>query len=367
MNRTSRENSVTSALEPCRQSRRSSKHRNLSSGSLKSAQAGGGRSSASGMMSLESDSEREDVVDSEDEEANTEVAVSERALKIKIATDSSFDVSTSRKGSRENKSESSSHSHSVNTNLTKDETRASFLRSTSSLLLPLAESHGQPLSTPSPSLPSTSAQEPESPTATPKPKSFFTRLKLFTERLGGMSGSGSIDSGNESPPSSTLKIGSQGFHYFRRPKKCIDAASKESPRSEMDYPSTSTEQKSSQSPGVSHCSQAQGQTPSGSGSGAVSSSLELNNIGAASPALSGISSIVTGTNHKSTWKQCSGSLDSVLSKEDEPTKSSPSRKQTMLPRFSSFVQKKTNRMGLLIRRSPRHTTPPEQKKEERKC
>lgn len=55
---------------------------------------------------------------------------------------------------------------------------------------------------------------------------------------------------------------------------------------------------------------------------------------------------------KSSWKQCSGSLDSILSKE-EP-KRSPARR-LMLPRFSSFVQKRT-RMGFMRKRSPKPTT-----------
>ncbi|CAG7819120.1 unnamed protein product [Allacma fusca] len=52
---------------------------------------------------------------------------------------------------------------------------------------------------------------------------------------------------------------------------------------------------------------------------------------------------------KTSWKQCSGSLDSILSK-DEP-KSSPGRR-LMLPRFSSFVHKRT-RMGFMRRLSPK--------------
>jgi hypothetical protein len=109
----------------------------------------------------------------------------------------------------------------------------------------------------------------------------------------------------------------------------------------------------------------------------VSSSAEFNNVGAGSPAMSSGASSGghAGYNNKAGWKQCSGSLDSVLSKEEAvvaaaaaaASKASPGRRSQMLPRFSSFVQKRTNRMGLMIRRSPRHSTPPDQKNVERKC
>ncbi|CAG7818281.1 unnamed protein product, partial [Allacma fusca] len=94
--------------------------------SLKSAITirSGGPGHFTSFPSLESDSEREGGDSEEDDDAITEVAVSEKALKFKIATESSFDhSSTSRKSSRENKSESSGQSGSINSQTTSGNTR----------------------------------------------------------------------------------------------------------------------------------------------------------------------------------------------------------------------------------------------------
>lgn len=277
--------------------------------------------------------QEEESESSENEEDNTEVAVSERALKFKIATETSIDLSTSRKGSRENKSESSGQSASLHTNATKDDRISSYNASSSSLLghtptqlLPRDDFLIAPPSTPS-----------SSATSVPTPKvktkeSFFSRLRLFTERL---SSSVESRSGGESPPPSR-NVGGGFPSYFRRGMS----------RDSASGPKSDTKGHSKAHRGS--CSDPEGKTktsPVDPERGAMAEGeSELEDL-PSSPALS----TGGGPGSKSSWKQCSGSLDSILSKEEQ--KRSPARKLT-LPRFSSFVQKRS-RMGFMLRRSPK--------------
>jgi len=362
------------------------------------------KSNASNLQSfpsMDSESEREEDADSSDkenEEDITEVAVSEKALKFKIATESSFDYSSaSRKGSRENKSECSSHSTSAGNNATAaaiihaanspckedDEfegfgTSGAILHTPKVDIIPthghfIRNKEGGEMTTLTPTTASSSSTSTTTSLAKTKSKdSFFSRLKLFTERL-----SSSVDSGG--PCSTTGPCGytstpnkvqqsHQGFSYFRRSGRKADAKPREQhcsssggahdssggtsyfrrnmkhrgsssdPEGQMDYvrkaPTTDSKSKSAHFP--------QGDVRV-AGSELVSPEC--------SPALSSASGGAMGTDSKARWKHCSGSLDSILSKE-EPTKS-PSRR-LVLPRFSSFVQKKT-RLGFKLRHSPRHS------------
>ncbi|CAL8147649.1 unnamed protein product [Orchesella dallaii] len=307
----------------------------------------------------ESDKEGDDCMGSEDE-AITEVAVSEKALKFKIATEPSFDFSTSRKGSRENKSESSGQSTgaakddriSFDTSLSSTP-KVDFISAThSSSTTPRGgNSPGKHISTKATCSTSASSSSSKSKTK----DSFFSRLKLFTERLSysaDSTTSGGSGGSAESPPGTTYKQPAPaGFHYFRRGRK----GERDSKKRAKDG-SKSDERYYSKHRGSSSDPEAHVPAPDeklsvevgkdivnvgGSGGGGEAVSPEC------SPALSGAS----GTEHRrSSWKHCSGSLDSVLSK-DENAKRSPSRR-LMLPRFSSFVQKKT-RMGFMRRSSPK--------------
>lgn len=339
-----------------------------SSNSLKVAGLQPLRSTSSGTTttfqsfpSVESESEKDgdDGCGSEDE-AITEVAVSEKALKFKIATEPSFDFSTSRKGSRENKSESSGQSAGA----TKDD-RISF--DTSYASTPKVEfiggtSHGSVSSSAhggsSPgkhysSKPTSSTSA--SSTSKAKPKdSFFSRLKLFTERLSisaDSTTSGGSGCSAESPPSTIYKQQGPAFNYFRRGgrKDSKRSKSKDGSHGERYH---SKHRGSSSDPEGQHTSADDKLNVDVSkdayrGGGGGCSELVSPDC---SPALSGASGI---EHRRSSWKHCSGSLDSVLSK-DENAKRSPSRR-LMLPRFSSFVQKKT-RMGFMMRRSSPKTS-----------
>lgn len=313
--------------------------------------SGANNSQFQSFPSVESESDKEgdeaeDYCCGTDEEAITEVAVSEKALKFKIATEPSFDFSTSRKGSRENKSESSGQS----TVATKDD-RISFDTSFASTpkveFVPSSVTLGAALSSPGKHVSSSKATSSSASSSSTKGKpkdSFFSRLKLFTERLSISDSTTSGGSGCESPP------GSGGYkhhsiHYFRR------VGRKDSKRNKSKEAVGGSERYHRKHRGSSSDPEGHGISDdklsiegkenlrgiSGGGSEVVSPEC--------SPALSGAS----GTEHRrSSWKHCSGSLDSVLSK-DEHAKRSPSRR-LMLPRFSSFVQKKT-RMGFMMRRS----------------
>lgn len=315
--------------------------------------AGSGNTNASNFQSfpsVESESDKEDdgCGPSEDE-AITEVAVSEKALKFKITTEPSFDFTASRKGSRENKSESSGQS----TVATKDD-RISFDTSYASTpkkefaatLLGSSSSPGKHIS----SKPTSSASASTSAKAKPK-DSFFSRLKLFTERLSisadstASTGSGC---GSESPPMSAVKQhGGPGFNYFRRGGR-KDSRKGKSKDEDYRYHHQVKHRGSSSDP-EGHISDDKPVCDIGK------ENLQLGGSQIASPdcspALSGASGI---EQRRSSWKHCSGSLDSVLSKDDN-AKRSPSRR-LMLPRFSSFVQKKT-RMGFMRRSSPKGPNP----------
>lgn len=318
--------------------------------------------------SLESESDREgeddpeasaDSDDGEEEEAITEVAVSEKALKFKIATEPSFDYSAqSRKGSRENKSESSGQSTvapsredriSFDTSLSASTPKVDFVSvgATSIMPSPRKHHHAHHLSASCKGAVdrnvAASQQQPGPGSSGGKggksKDSFFSRLKLFTERLSiSADSTGSGGSGCESPPGSGSSYKHHSISYFRnkskdsKRRKGKEAGGLEGARGGGKHRGSSSDPEG-QNP------QTEGDKLSVEG-GAGGSELVSPEC---SPALSGAS----GGQRRSSWKHCSGSLDSVLSK-DEHAKRSPSRR-LMLPRFSSFVQKKT-RMGFMMGR-----------------
>ncbi|XP_021949935.2 high affinity cGMP-specific 3',5'-cyclic phosphodiesterase 9A-like [Folsomia candida] len=329
-----------------------------SSTSLKSGQAQ--RSASSNFQSfpsLDSDTEREGGDESDqDEEAITEVAVSEKALKFKIATEPSFDFSTSRKGSRENKSESSIHSNQAakDDRISYDTSIASEVPKVDIIPKVAVSGFGSPAKEGS-----STSEVPSSTKSKAAKDSFFKRLKLFTERLSisveSASGGSAAGSGGESPSSSSYKAQSKGFHYFRSPAKKerakrqetlgIDACSSDSKavgsRRHGKHRGSNSDPESSQSPSnfVRRLHHPE----------VVQSEGERDDSQVASPDYSPALSVASGSENKAYWKPCSGSLDSILSKDE--VKRSPARR-LMLPRFSSFVQRKT-RMGFMSRSSSR--------------
>ena len=365
--------------------------------------------------SLESDSEREggDSDDDEDDDNPiTEVAVSEKALKFKIATESSFDFSTSRKSSRENKSESSGQSGSVHSQIlsVKDEAAAAAMRAIgenpqqvsflgtregSMCSLAAATSAGvvtSPTSCCSETNPPTIITTPQASLAAStgvasslggsaakgKAKdSFFAKLKLFTERLsmGAVSG-GSGGSTSGSPPLTTTpgpsshKSHTQGFNYFRR-----SGARKKQEGILLDERPSTVSALMAARPFSMKQQHHRGSTSDPEGRdefrrrhhtihhapGHFGSEGEQNNSELVSPECSpALSRSSAGGEHfsggddeqrgssSSSWKQCSGSLDSILSKDDA-NKKSPGRK-LVLPRFS--FHKTRTRMGFMRRLSP---------------
>lgn len=343
-----------------------------------------GGSTFQSFPSVESESDRDGDNDYDDggseDDTMTEVAVSEKALKFKIATEPSFDYSTSRKGSRENKSDQSSGQSTVATTKGDDRisfdtcyssaTKVDFIPTTATLgiagVSPGKHHHHHHHHLPSgkaasPSVGGSSASSGGGGGAGKGGKSkdsFFSRLKLFTERLSiSADSTTSGGSGCESPPPGGAGCKHHGINYFRRHGR------KDSKRSKSKDAGGAVG-------GVSEKYHAKHRGSSSDPEGHLTSDDKLSGEGSenvvrggggggselvspdCSPALSGAS----GTEHRrSSWKHCSGSLDSVLSK-DEHAKRSPS-KRLVLPRFSSFVQKKT-RMGFMMRRSsPKGSSP----------
>lgn len=338
-----------------------------------------GGSNFQSFPSVESESDRDGDNDDDgvsEDETMTEVAVSEKALKFKIATEPSFDFSTSRKGSRENKSDQSSGQSTVVTTKGDDRisfdtcfssaTRVDFIPTTASLGIAGASpgKHHHHHHLPSGKATTASVGGGSSVSSgggkgVKSKDSFFSRLKLFTERLSiSADSTTSGGSGCESPPpGSTAGCKHHGINYFRRHgrkdskrSKSKDAGGAVGGSSEKYH----AKHRGSSSDPEGHLTSDDKLSGEGSenvvrGSGGGGSELVSPDC---SPALSGAS----GTEHRrSSWKHCSGSLDSVLSK-DEHAKRSPS-KRLVLPRFSSFVQKKT-RMGFMMRRSsPKGSSP----------
>jgi hypothetical protein len=325
------------------------------------------------------DSEREDEGDDSDlEDPITEVAVSEKALKFKIATEPSFDFSTSRKGSRENKSESSGQS--TNTPAAKDD-RVSYDLSLASItpkveMIPRLSisAHASPAKLPSSSCHQTPAELPSTSTYSAKTKakdSFLKRLKIFTDKLSisadSASGGSTTGSGGGSPSSSSLKSHTQGFNYFRRPGK--PKGQKVKRQSTEDVPGRSDRHQShhhtcgsGSSVGKRRQGKQRGSTSDPEGQSthfsrlahdepdeAVQSEAERGDSRLASPEYSPALSGTSG--NKSYWKPCSGSLDSILSK-DEP-KRSPSRR--LMSRLPPFFQRKS-RLSFMNRASSKSTT-----------
>ena len=365
--------------------------------------------------SLESDSEREggDSDDDEDDDNPiTEVAVSERALKFKIATESSFDFSTSRKSSRENKSESSGQSGSLHSQImsVRDEAltskmaaenpqQPSFLSMREASLCSLAAATSAGVVT-SPTSCCSSSENPAAAVATTPQSSllaatgtiilpagssakgkakdsFFAKLRLFTERLsmGGDSG-GSGGSTSGSPPPTTTTSGpsshkshTQGFNYFRRSgarKKqegvlldekpaTVSALMAARPFSMKQHRGSASDPEGREEFRRRHHTIHHTTTAGHFGSEGEQNNSELVSP-ECSPALSrssagGEQNSGADDEHRgsssSSWKQCSGSLDSILSK-DEANKKSPGKK-LVLPRFSFH---KRTRMGFMRRLSP---------------
>jgi len=312
--RRTRDNSLSTSTEPSRPSSTLPHHHRGSAVSLPPP-----RASIPRLTSFPSMDSPQSEPDSELEEAMTEVSVSERALKFKIATESSMELTTvSRKGSRENESSDQSGAH------------VQFAKDESSGGITLEGGDLKP------------AEELSDPQLKVKGKdSLFRRFKLFTEKLSspktekeswsGASGGGPPTSPPESQPSNSthsprLGLASQGLSYFRRSP--TEKPVKERPRSS-----------DSKSPSI--LSPRRG-SRRGSRLGSESEGGE-------------------GSSGDGKREVCSGSLDSILSKEEG--KSSPVRR-LLLPRFSSFVSKRTARMGLLIKRSPKRMTSPTPEKED---
>jgi len=340
----------------------------LKLGQMRSSSTTTAPSSFQSFPSLESeDSEREEEGDESDQEEDpiTEVAVSEKALKFKIATEPSFDFSTSRKGSRENKSESSGQS--TTTPAAKDD-RISYDLSVASLtpkveMIPKfsVSAHGSPAKVSSSEVAAAAATPSSSSSGKTKGKdSFLKRLKVFTDKLSISADSasgGSTGSGGGSPSSSSIKSHhTQGFNYFRRPGK---GKVKRQSTETASVTGGAAGGGGSSSSGSKGRRKHRGSNSDPEGSThfsrlpepeeVVQSESEQQRGGSRlgspeySPALSGTSG------NKSYWKPCSGSLDSILSK-DEP-KRSPSRR--LMSRLPPFFQRKS-RLSFMNRSSSKN-------------
>lgn len=295
--RRTRDNSLSTSTDP---SRPTSVHRGSSATSLPPP-----RTSIPRLTSFPSTESPDVDPDSEPEEAVTEVSVSERALKFKIATESSMELTCmSRKGSRGNESSDQS-AHAA---------------------LPMDEHLGCLNQESHKSLPLDSQREAH--IKVKGKESFFRRFRLFTEKLGSPRSEKEPWAGSESSEAQNLVPMSprmMNLSYFRRPQ-----SEKPATRSKAGSPSGLRARRRSSRSRESAESEGGGETSWSSG--------------------------------KRGEAICSGSLDSILSKEEQGK--SPMRR-LMLPRLSSFVQKKTSKMGLLMKRSPKRMASPDKEPEER--